>query len=371
MTDRGRVLVVNAGSSSLKLSVVQGEGEDEQSVISDTVENWGGVGHTEPIADFLDRAGAVGAVGHRVVHGGPEGDSPRRLDDGIVRRLEALTDLAPLHQPRAIAGIEEVTRLLPEIPAAAAFDTTFHRTLPPAARTYALPKEWNERWGLRRYGFHGLSHAGAARRGAQLAGADVNELRIVSCHLGSGASLCAIRGSRSVATTMGFTPAEGLVMATRPGNLDPGLLLWLLKDGRTSLEELTTTLEQKSGLEGLCDTDDMREVVARAARGDESCQLAFDVYLHTLVTQIAAVAAAAGGLDLLIFTGGVGEHSDALRAHAARSLEFLGVSIDLDLNAVTRADADISAAGARVRTVVVTAREDLEIARQVRKVLRG
>lgn len=223
-----RVLVANAGSSSLKLALV----EADRVVTSTTVERWEGADHLEPLTAFLDDLeGHVDAVGHRVVHGGPQLTHSVRVDDRVLAEIEAVTDLAPLHNPRAVAAMRTLRDLLPDTPAVACFDTTFHADLPPAARTYALPREWNARWSLRRYGFHGLSHAHAVRRAAELLDRPASELRMVTCHLGAGASLAAVVGGRSVDTTMGFTPAEGLVMATRSGSVDPGLMIWLLQHG--------------------------------------------------------------------------------------------------------------------------------------------
>jgi acetate kinase len=256
------------------------------------------------------------------------------------------------------------------VPAVAAFDTGFHATLPPPAATYALPKEWNERWGLRRYGFHGLSHAWAVRRAAEIAGMEPADLRVVSCHLGAGASLAAVRDGVSVDTTMGFTPLAGLVMNTRPGTVDPGLVLWLLEHGHVPLAELGDVLEHHAGLRGLSGTSgDLRDVLAGRARGDGDCVLAFDVYVHRLVREAAAMTAATGGLDLLVLTGGVGEHSWEVRTALAEGLAHLGVAVNGERNRSTTGDADISATAAGVRTVVVTAREDLEIRRQVLAVL--
>jgi acetate kinase len=362
-----RILVVNAGSSSLKLARLDADGAVTAAT---TVEAWQGEGHLEPLAAFLADCGPVDAVGHRVVHGGPRHAGPVRVDDDVIDYLASISHLAPLHNPRALAGITSVRELLPDIPAVACFDTTFHATLPPAARTYAVPREWNERWGLRRYGFHGLSHAYAVRRGAELAGRPVDGLRIVTCHLGAGASLAAVRDGRSVDTTMGFTPLAGLVMNTRPGTLDPGLLLWLLEHGRVPAAELGDVLEHDSGLKGLSGTSgDLREVLHGRADGDPACVLAFDVYLHRLARETAAMTAGIGGLDVLVLTGGVGEHAWQVRAALAEALSYLGVGIDPDRNRTATADADITADGAAVRTVVVTAREDLEIRRQVLTVL--
>jgi acetate kinase len=349
-----RLLVVNAGSSSLKLRVL---GHDDATLAEQSLE-WPR-GSDFPL-DALDGLPAVDAVAHRVVHGGDAFRTATWLDDEVVGRLDALTALAPLHQPRALAAIDAAARRLSDVPAAACFDTAFHATLPPFAATYALPAEWPRR----RFGFHGLSHAYAARRAAELAGRPLSGLRIVTCHLGAGASLAAVDGGRSVDTTMGFTPLDGLVMATRAGSVDPGLLLWLIEHRGVSPAELGDALEHRSGLAALAGTGDMREILER---DDEASRLAVDTYLHRLRASVAAMAAAMGGLDALVFTGGVGEHAHAVRAAAATGLEFLGIALDGPANAAARDDADIGAAAAAVRAFVVTAREDLEIARQVRE----
>jgi acetate kinase len=362
-----RVLVVNTGSSSLKLALLDGS----QVAASTTVERWEGVGDVQPIEQFLDQCDVVEAVGHRVVHGGSRYAAPVVVDEDVLAYLDSITDLAPLHQPRAVAGIREVSRLL-DVPVVAAFDTAFHTTLTPAARTYALPREWNHRWDLRRYGFHGLSHASAVRRAAELLGRPADSLRIVSCHLGAGASLAAVRDGRSVDTTMGFTPLAGLVMQTRSGSVDPGLVMWLLEHGGLDPETLTAALEHQSGLRGLTGTSgDIREVLEGRARGDADCTLAFDVYVHSLVREIGAMAASAGGLDLLVFTGGVGEHAPDVRAAATERLGHLGVALDPDANAAAQGDADLTAPGAQVATVVVTAAEAAEVARLTRAALAG
>jgi acetate kinase len=281
-----------------------------------------------------------------------------------------LADLAPLHNPRAVAAIREVSRLLPDVPAVACFDTTFHRTLPPAAHTYALPREWNQRWRLRRYGFHGLSHAYVVRRAAEVVGADLEELRVVSCHLGAGASLCAVRAGESVDTTMGFTPLAGLVMATRSGTVDPGLVLWLLQHGGVEEAELGDVLEHRSGLKGLSGTSgDLRDVLEARGRGDQDAALAFDVFMHRLVREAGAMVASAGGLDLLVVTGGLGQHSPDVRAGLAAGLEHLGVELDARRNADPDGDVDLSADGARVRTVVVATSEETQVARETSAVL--
>jgi len=294
-----------------------------------------------------------------------------RVEGPVEAELRTLTELAPLHQPRALAALDAISAVLVGVPVVACFDTAFHASIPAAAATYALPRSWRERFALRRYGFHGLSHAWVARRAPELLGTDGESLRIVSCHLGAGASLCAIAGGRSVDTTMGFTPLEGLVMATRSGSVDPGLLMWLLQRGGVSQEELADALEHRSGLLGLAGSADMREVLERAQRGEESARLALEVYVHRLRAAIAAMAAALDGLDALVFTGGVGEHAATVRELTAGGLGFLGVAIDSRLNLAAAGDGEISAQDASARTLVITAREDLEIARAVRGVLRG
>ncbi|MFZ2012947.1 MAG: acetate/propionate family kinase [Nocardioides sp.] len=364
-----RVLVVNTGSSSLKLSVL----DDERTVDAQTVERWDGAGDLDPLRDFLSDAGfsegaGLDAIGHRVVHGGPRFRAPVHLDDEAVDYLDSISDLAPLHNPRAVSAIRAMGELLPDLPAVGAFDTAFHATIPEAAATYALPREWNHRFGLRRYGFHGLSHAHAVRRGAELVGRPAGELRIVSCHLGAGASLCAVRDGRSVDTTMGFTPLAGLVMQTRVGSVDPGILLWLLEHGGVDVETLGGVLEHQSGLKGLSGTSgDLRDVLAARAAGDTDAVLAFDVYVHRLVREIGSMVASAGGLDLLVFTGGMGEHSPEVRAATTDGLFHLGVEIDPEV--AVDGDTVVTRDGARVHTVVVAAAEDLEVARETADVL--
>jgi acetate kinase len=345
-----RVLVVNAGSSSLKLRLLGPDDELEAERDLDPDDR-------DALAAAAAELRRPDAIGHRVVHGGARFSEAVRIDGDVVAALRELVDLAPLHQPSALAGIEAVGSVLPDVPAIACFDTAFHTTLTAAAATYALPREWRERFGLRRYGFHGLSHAYAVRRAAAP--------RVISCHLGAGASLAAVRDGRCVDTTMGFTPMEGLVMATRSGSVDPGVVLWLLRHGLDA-DGVEAGLDREGGLLGLAGDADMRAVLAR---DDDEARLAIDVYVHRLRAAIAAMAAAIDGLDALVFTGGVGERAAAIRERAAAGLGFLGVALDGDANAAATGDADIGASGALVRTMVVTAREDLEVARQVRAAL--
>ncbi len=362
-----RVLVVNAGSSSLKLTLLDRE---NRAITSRELDAPRAQVDPEELEGALSsQLGEADAIGHRIVHGGERYRHAVLIDAGVREALGELVELAPLHQPKSLAALDSVSAALPGLPAVACFDTAFHATLPAAASTYALPAEWRERWGLRRYGFHGLSHGWVARRAPEMLAREPAGLRIVSCHLGSGASLCAITDGRSLDTTMGFTPLEGLVMATRSGSVDPGMLLWLAGQEGLSIAEMEDALEHRSGLLGLAGSPDMREIVARAEAGDERARLGLDVYVHRLRGGIAAMAAALGGLDALVFTGGVGEHSAAVRSRAAAGLGFLGVALNDAANRDTSGDVDVSADAARVRTLVIAAREDVEIARQTRAVL--
>jgi acetate kinase len=361
-----RVLAVNAGSSSLKLSLLD---KDDRSLYSTSLRSSRDGIEEDVLRAELERAGPIEAVGHRIVHGGSEFVEPVLIDDRVRRALEALVDLAPLHQPKSLHALELVSRILPDIPAVGCFDTAFHACIPPAASTYALPAEWRKRWDLRRYGFHGLSHAYASGRAAELMGECLDSLRIITCHLGAGASLAAVERGVSVDTTMGFTPLEGLVMATRSGSVDPGLILWLEDHVGMPSSELAATLEYRSGLFGLAGTADMQVILAAEQTTDPDAVLALGVYLHRLRASIAAMAAAMDGLDVLVFTGGVGENAPEIRARTATGLGFLGVGLDPSHNRNAEPDAEITATDARVRTFAIRAREDLQIARDVRHVL--
>ncbi|MDQ6731397.1 MAG: acetate/propionate family kinase [Actinomycetota bacterium] len=358
-----RVLVVNAGSSSLKLRIL----DDEYAVLaSHDLELPDGRVDRSAVVEALAELPVADAVGHRVVHGGSRYLGPVRITAEVEAAIGALRSLAPLHQDRALVGIEAVGSVYPNLPAVACFDTAFHAGLPAGAAAYALPADWVKQHGLRRFGFHGLSHAHVARSVAELTGR--LDGRIVSCHLGAGASLAAIRDGRSVDTTMGFTPLDGLVMATRSGAVDPGLLLWLLREADVSIEDLNSGLEHRSGLLGLSGTPDMRVLLAR---DDETARTALDVYIHRLRGAIASMAAAMNGLDVLAFTGGVGERAAPVRAAAAAGLGFLGVTLDQARNAHASADTGTGIAGAdsAVKVFVIEAGEDAEIARQVQDLL--
>jgi acetate kinase len=358
-----RVLVVNAGSSSLKLRLLKDDTLEQR---ADLPAAPGGF-DTAELARLVRSWAVPDAVGHRIVHGGVAFRGPAIVTAAVRGQLEALTDLAPLHQPKSLAALDAVTAVLPNVVAVASFDTAFHSTLPDAAATYAVPREWRERYAIRRYGFHGLSHAYSSRRVAEMLDRPIGTLRVVTCHLGAGASLAAVVGGRSVDTTMGFTPLDGLVMATRSGSIDPGLVLWLEEHAKLSPLEIATALEERSGMMALAGTGDMRQIEAAAMRREPDAVLAIEVYIHRLVGSVASMCAAAGGLDALAFTGGVGENSVLVRRITESRLRFLGVAInDVESDAVDR---DISTADATVRTFVVAAREDLEIAREVRVLL--
>ncbi|MDA2814511.1 acetate/propionate family kinase [Nocardiopsis sp. RSe5-2] len=361
-----QVLIVNTGSSSVKLSVL---GEGGEQLGNSTLELRDGTVTAEQMQGALEELPRVDAVGHRVVHGGEDFRAPVVLDEHVLDRIRDVAVLAPLHVPKALAGIEAARKVLPDTPQVACFDTAFHATLPPEAYTYAIPKGWRERHGLRRYGFHGLSHSYASRRAAEMAGGPVG--RLVVAHLGAGASLSAVRDGRCLDTTMGFTPTEGLVMATRSGDVDPGLVLWLLQYGGMAPDEVAGGLDRGGGLYGLTGDSDMRDVMERVGGDDPVARLGLGVYLHRLRAKIAAMAAALNGLDTLVFTGGVGEHQPPVRAGAAEGLAFLGVALDTGANEGARTDTDITAPGANVRTLVITAREDLEIDGEVRRTLEG
>jgi acetate kinase len=360
-----RVLVVNIGSTSVKLAVLYGEAV----IAAERLERSQGRLDEQAIATFLADHGPVDAIGHRIVHGGVAFTGAVVVDDPVRARLETLVDLAPLHLPPSLEGLDLLRRLAPEVPNVACFDTAFHARMPAAASTYALPAAWRRRWPLRRFGFHGLSHSWAATRVAACMGMPVDTLRIVTCHLGAGASLAAVDRGVSVDTTMGFSPLDGLVMATRSGAIDPGLVLWLEQHVHLPPAELASTLEHRSGLLGLAGSSDMRQIIESEAVGDADAALAMSVYLHRLRAGIASMAAAMGGLDALAFTGGVGEGSPSVRSRAAAGLGFLDVAVDEAVNAAARLDCELSEAGARVRTFVIESREDLQIVAEVHAAL--
>jgi acetate kinase len=334
------ILVVNAGSTSLKLSAVEA---DDSAV---------------PVPSLAEVPEGVAAVAHRVVHGGARFVKPVVIDDDVRRELKELSELAPLHNVPAIAAIDEARRAFPSVPHVAVFDTAFHATIPDEARTYALPRRWREEWGIRRFGFHGLSVAWAAER--------VRVLRLVVCHLGGGCSVTAVLDGRSVDTTMGFSPLEGVPMATRPGSIDPEILLYLLRHRAVSPDELEHALEHDSGLLGLGGSSRVEEL---EASDDPAARLALSVFCYRVAAAVASLTAALGALDGLVFTAGIGEGSAFVRERVCGRLGFLGVELDQDANREARPDADVATADSRVRVWIVHAREDAIAARAARGLL--
>ncbi|MEI2779120.1 MAG: acetate kinase [Tetrasphaera sp.] len=383
------VLVVNAGSSSLKYQFVDADSGAvaAKGLIEQIGEPNGRLRHTvgessfdleKPIPDAsaafaeLDAAFAEHgpdlaanppvAVGHRVVHGGTRFREATRIDDEVLATLEELTPLAPLHNPANIVGIRAAMAHFPDIPHVAIFDTAFHRTLPPAAYTYAVPREWQERYDVRRYGFHGTSHEYVSGRVADLVGR--SDIAIVVLHLGNGCSACAVLDGQSVETSMGMTPLEGLVMGTRCGDLDPAIPFHLARTTGMAAADLDRTLNKDSGLKGLTGVNDFRTVAERAEAGDAAAAAAIDVVTHRLIKYVGAYAAVMGRLDAIAFTGGIGEHSPLLRARVLGSLGVLGVVLDESANAAARGEGLLSAPQSRVAAYVVPTNEELQIARE-------
>jgi acetate kinase len=358
------VLVANAGSSSLKLSVI---GDGAESVASVELGAPSGSAVIDALLAFVERHPGISAVGHRIVHGGPHLSSPVLVDERVRAQLDTAAAIAPLHDPAALR-ILDVLRDQTSLPQVVCFDTGFHASMPPAATTYAIPAIWREQYGIRRYGFHGLSCAWSLRRTSELLGRPSHDLQLIVAHLGSGASVTAIREGHSVDTSMGFSPLEGLVMATRSGSVDPGALLWLQMFGGVDVAEIAEDLEHASGTVGLAGTADMRELLTRASAGDVRATLARDVYVHRARAVIAGMAASLHRIDGIVFTGGVGENSDEIRGAICRGLGVLGVAVP-DQPLALSSDGAVSAPNARTAVLVVRAREDLEIDRSVRALI--
>ena len=393
------VLVLNAGSSSLKYSLV--DAETGATPATGSVERIGesrgelrhstGDGrHTsdrefptveEALAAVLDAFSAhgpslqdaeVAAVGHRVVHGGTRFAEPALVDDALIEEVRRLVPLAPLHNPANLEGLRVARKLFPDVPQVAVFDTAFHQTMPPVAYTYAIPLTWREEHRIRRYGFHGTSHAFVSREAARLLGKPVDETNLIVLHLGNGASAAAIRGGRSVDTSMGFTPLEGLVMGTRSGDLDPAVHAHLHRELGWSIDAVDSALNRESGLKGLTGHNDFREVLALRAQGDEAARLAFDVYAYRIRKYVGAYVAVLGTVDAVVFTAGVGQHSPELRAASLAGLELLGIEIDQARNTGPLRDPSVvSTDASRVQVLVVPTNEEWEIARQALAVIRA
>ena len=410
-----KILVLNSGSSSQKSALfeldttsssepvaplwegkLQWDGEKEEmhissgrggeirreakagvhrSAVSAMLENlWSG-----PTA-VLQSASEIAVVGHRVVHGGSKLTQAVRITPEVKRDIESVAAIAPLHNRAGLEGIELIEKLLPNIPQIAVFDTGFHRTLPPDAFIYPVPYSWYERDGIRRYGFHGINHEYCTHRAASLLQLDLSSLKIITCHLGNGCSLAAISGGRSVDTTMGFTPLEGLMMGTRSGSIDPGILIHVLGNSRgdsrpdsndaTTIENIDRTLNHESGLVGVSGvSSDMRDILEAMKKGNQRAKLAFDIFIHRLRAGIAAMAASLGGVEVLVFTAGIGENSPEMRAASCSTLGFLGIRLDEAKNTSAKPDADISHSDSKVRILVIRAQEDWAIARECARLL--
>ncbi|TLP98672.1 acetate kinase [Nesterenkonia salmonea] len=360
------VLVINAGSSSVKWKLIEGSSGEE--IRGGAVERLGtaGSGHAEAVGSILATLEHenISIIGHRVVHGGTRFTEATLVTDDVEKQIDELSALAPLHNPVNLAGIHATRVAFPGTPAVAVFDTAFHQTLPPASSGYALPSKVIERHGIRRYGFHGISYQYVSARAAELLGRPLSELRLILFHLGNGASACAMSAGRSVETSMGMTPLEGLVMGNRAGDLDPGVIL-RLGQGGAGWDELETMLTRESGLQGLTGSGDMREIQSAAVTGDDRAAAALEIYHHRVRHYLGAYLAQLGGADAVVFTAGVGENSAATRAATLAGLEDLGIQIDPGLNQAPGTEPRVISAGSsRVAVLVVPTNEEREIARQ-------
>jgi acetate kinase len=391
-----KILVCNAGSSSLKFSLF--EAEDElllaeggidwttkptrlvfrrrgQQEVRDELKL---EKHNEAIARILNDLqagpsaplrvfGELQAVGHRVVHGGKRYTAAVRITPEVKRTIGELAELAPLHNPASLDGITAVEQVLPKVPQVAAFDTAFHATLSEAARTYPVPQKWTREWSMRRYGFHGLSHSYCAGRAAEMIGR--RDLRLIIAHLGNGASVSAVCNGICVDTSMGFTPLEGLMMGTRSGTVDPGMLVYLLRHKGLDVNELDHALNYQSGLLGLSGvSSDMRQVLSEFADNPDA-RLAIEVYVHRIRQTVGAMAATLGGIDALVFTAGVGEHAPEIRERVCENLNYLGLELDRTANQTCKPDADIAMPASAARILVIATREDLTIMRETRQLV--
>ena len=391
-----KILVCNAGSSSLKFSLFEAEGE---LLLAEGGIDWTTkptrlvfrrTGHQEireelklekhadAVARILDDLqagpsaplrvfGELQAVGHRLVHGGKRYTAAVRITPEVKRTIGELAELAPLHNPASLDGITAVEQVLPKVPQVAAFDTAFHATLSEAARTYPVPQKWTREWGMRRYGFHGLSHSYCAGRAAEMIGR--RDLRLIIAHLGNGASVSAVCNGICVDTSMGFTPLEGLMMGTRSGTVDPGMIVHLLRHKGLDVNELDHALNYQSGLLGVSGiSSDMRQVLS-ALQDNPDARLAIDVYVHRIKQTVGAMAATLGGVDALVFTAGVGEHAPEIRERVCENLNYLGLELDRTANQTCKPDADVAMPESAARILVIATREDLTIMRETRQLV--
>lgn len=363
----------NPGSANLQVRTAHGgkfekqiSVQDRHAAVEAALETmWSG--DTRVLAAPSD----IQVVGHRVVHGGRKLDDPTRITPAVKDIIASVSVFAPLHNPPALEGIEIIERIMSAVPQVAVFDTGFHKTLPAVAALYPGPYEWQNE-GIRRYGFHGINHAYCAKRAARILGKELDALKIVTCHLGNGCSLTAIAKGESVDTTMGFTPLEGIMMGTRSGSVDPGILTYFLRKDGTRGQDLDHMLNHRSGLLGVSGlSSDMREIEAAAANGNQRAQLAFDMFVNRLQKGIASMAASLGGLDVLAFTAGIGENSARVRSKTCSKLDFLGVELDAEKNEKPCLDQEISSRASRVRAMVIRAQEDWAIAQDCVRVMQS
>jgi acetate kinase len=395
-----KVLVINCGSSSLKYQLINMENENamamglverigiEGSILTHRPEGMDKVIVQEPMKDHKDAIKLVlealvdpkhgviksmeeiSSVGHRVVHGGEHYSQSVIIDDTVMKALEECCKIAPLHNPPNIIGINACKALMPSTPMVAVFDTAFHQTMPSYAYMYALPYELYKEYGIRKYGFHGTSHRYVSKVAAEMLGKDIKDCKLISCHLGNGASLAAIDGGISVDTSMGFTPLEGLIMGTRCGDIDPAIVTYLQEEAHMSSQEVNNILNKKSGVLGVSGvSSDFRDIEAAAAEGNERARIALDMYYYQVKKYIGAYTVAMGGVDAIIFTAGLGENSKECRASVCKGLEFLGVKVDEVKNNVRGKKVDVSTTDAKVRVLVIPTNEELVIARDAKELI--
>lgn len=396
-----KILVLNCGSSSVKYKLIDtdtdvtmAEGGVEKIGLEDgflkfkkpdgskEIKQLGLIDHkaavmailenlTDPTVGCIKSFEEIDAVGHRVVHGGEKFASSVLITDEVIQQVKDCYDLAPLHNPANITGIEAITALLPDVPQVGVFDTAFHQTMPARSFMYAIPYEYYKNDGVRRYGFHGTSHRYVSQRAAEILGEPIEELKMVTCHIGNGGSITAVDGGKSIDTSMGLTPTEGLMMGTRTGDIDPGAITYLMTKHGMSAADVQTLINKKSGVAGISGiSNDMREIEAAVNAGDPRAKLALDMYELRILKYVGAYAAEMGGLDVIVFTGGVGENQTGVRENVCEPLKFMGVEIDKELNAVTRGtETIISTPSSRVKVLIVPTDEELTIARDTQEIV--
>lgn len=396
-----KILVLNCGSSSVKYKLIDtdtdvtmAEGGVEKIGLEDgflkfkkpdgskEIKQLGLIDHkaavmailenlTDPTVGCIKSFEEIDAVGHRVVHGGEKFASSVLITDEVIQQVKDCYDLAPLHNPANITGIEAITALLPDVPQVGVFDTAFHQTMPARSFMYAIPYEYYKNDGVRRYGFHGTSHRYVSQRAAEILGEPIEKLKMVTCHIGNGGSITAVDGGKSIDTSMGLTPTEGLMMGTRTGDIDPGAITYLMTKHGMSAADVQTLINEKSGVAGISGiSNDMREIEAAVNAGDPRAKLALDMYELRILKYVGAYAAEMGGLDVIVFTGGVGENQTGVRENVCEPLKFMGVEIDKELNAVTRGtETIISTPSSRVKVLIVPTDEELTIARDTQEIV--